>query len=65
MVIKEAYKNKYITDVELWIDMINDWNLLSHTYDIDTFQEVIPDIQTKYIPLLSDFYKSLEEEHSS
>ncbi|MFN4146054.1 MAG: nucleotidyltransferase substrate binding protein [Runella sp.] len=63
-VLKEAYKNKYIDNIELWLEMINDCNLLSHTYDFDFFMEVIPDIQQKYIPLLNQLYGSLAQPDS-
>jgi nucleotidyltransferase substrate binding protein (TIGR01987 family) len=59
MVVKEAYKSKYIDDIETWLKMINDRNLLSHTYDLGVFEQVIPDIQQKYTPLLSALYASL------
>lgn len=62
VVLKEAYQNKYIDDAEVWIKMINDRNLLSHTYDFDTFMEVLPDIQKKYIPLLWSLYQSFNKE---
>lgn len=48
MVVKQAYQSKYIDDVEIWLKMINDRNLLSHTYDIQTFDAIIPSIQTTY-----------------
>ena len=53
MVAKEAYKAKYIDQIETWLDMINDRNLLSHTYDFAVMEEVIPDIQKRYSPALS------------
>lgn len=59
VVLKEAYKSKYIDNIELWLEMIDDRNLLSHTYDFKLIEEIIPDIQTKYTPLLSDLYTSL------
>ena len=61
MVLKEAFKNKYVDDIELWLEMINDRNLLSHTYDSDVIMEIVPDIQKKYTPLLSALYNSLIE----
>ena len=61
MVLKEAYNSKYIDNIDLWIEMINDRNLLSHTYDFKVFEEIIPDIQTKYTPLLSNLYTFLIE----
>uniref|UniRef100_Q3AT09 Nucleotidyltransferase substrate binding protein, HI0074 n=1 Tax=Chlorobium chlorochromatii (strain CaD3) TaxID=340177 RepID=Q3AT09_CHLCH len=61
MVLKEAYKAKYIDNIELWIEMVNDRNLLSHTYDFETFEEIIIDIQYRYTQLLSDLYINLIE----
>jgi nucleotidyltransferase substrate binding protein (TIGR01987 family) len=61
MVLKEAFKTKYIDNIELWLEMIDDRNLLSHTYDFKFFEEIIPDIQLKYTTLLSDLYTSLIE----
>jgi nucleotidyltransferase substrate binding protein (TIGR01987 family) len=58
MVLKEAFKAKYIDNIELWLEMIDDRNLLSHTYDIKVFEEVIPSIQQKYMALLSELKNS-------
>jgi hypothetical protein len=41
--------------------MINDQNLLSHSYDLETFESVIPDIQSVYTPLLASLAKKLSE----
>lgn len=59
MVVKEAFKAKYIDQVEVWLEMINDRNLLSHTYDFAIMEEVIPDIQKKYSPALSALFETL------
>lgn len=59
VVLKEAYQNKYINHIEIWLQMINDRNLLSHTYDIKVFEEVILAIQSEYIKLLEELQKSL------
>jgi len=58
MVLKEAFKAKYIDNIELWLEMIDDRNLLSHTYDTKVFEEVIPSIQQKYTALLSELKNS-------
>ncbi|MEB2786873.1 nucleotidyltransferase substrate binding protein [Algoriphagus persicinus] len=60
IVVKEAFKAKYIDRIEIWIDMINDRNLLSHTYDFTVMEEVIPDIQKRYSAALSDLLKLLK-----
>jgi nucleotidyltransferase substrate binding protein (TIGR01987 family) len=61
MVVKEAYKSKYIDDIETWLKMIDDRTSLSHANDHKVFEKVIPDIQQKYTPLLSELYTSLIE----
>jgi nucleotidyltransferase substrate binding protein (TIGR01987 family) len=59
MVLKEAYQAKYINDIDTWLKMINDRNLVSHTYDFETFELIIPSIQKNYISVLNDLYLSL------
>jgi|SRR5690606_21159880 len=61
VVIKEAFQAKYIDQIEVWLEMINDRNLLSHSYDLETFESVIPHIQSVYTPLLASLAKSLSE----
>ncbi len=61
MVLKEAFQAKYINNIEHWLEMINDRNLLSHTCDFEFFEKIIPDIQLKYTPLLTDLYLTLIE----
>ncbi len=60
MVLKKAFKAKYIDNIELWFEMIDDRNLLSHTYDFKLFEAIIPDIQKKHTSLLSALYNSLK-----
>jgi nucleotidyltransferase substrate binding protein (TIGR01987 family) len=59
MVLKEAYQAKYINDIDTWLKMINDRNLVSHTYDFETFELIIPSIQKNYISVLNELYVSL------
>jgi nucleotidyltransferase substrate binding protein (TIGR01987 family) len=61
VVLKEAFQAKYINNIEHWLEMINDRNLLSHTYNFEFFEKIIPDIQLKYTPLLTDLYLTLIE----
>jgi nucleotidyltransferase substrate binding protein (TIGR01987 family) len=62
MVLKEVYQAKYINNIEVWIQMINDRNLVSHTYDFETFEEIIPSIQKQYISVLNELFVSLKNE---
>jgi len=61
VVLKSAYKGKYIDKVEIWLQMVNDRNLMSHTYDVRVFDKVLASVQSDYCPLLSDLYASLME----
>ena len=65
MVLKEAYQAKYINDIDTWLQMINDRNLVSHTYDFDTLEVVISSIQTSYVSVLNELYASLKDELST
>lgn len=60
MVLKEVFKAKYIDDIEPWLEMIDDRNLLSNTYDFKLFETIIPDIQKKHTVLLTTLYNSLK-----
>jgi len=61
-VVRQAYAAKYINDVELWLQMIGDRNLMSHTYDFATFEKVIASVRDSYLPMLEEWYLSLMEE---
>ncbi len=61
VVVKEAFQAKYIDQIEVWLKMINYQNLLSHSYDLETFESVIPEIQSVYTPILADLVKNLSE----
>ena len=56
-VIQQAYAARLIDDAEVWIDMLVDRNLMSHTYDFARFQEVLTSVRSRYLPVLSDFYQ--------
>jgi nucleotidyltransferase substrate binding protein (TIGR01987 family) len=59
VVVKEAYKAKYIDKVDIWLKMIDDRNLLTHSYDFETFDKVIPLIQKEYANTINELYLSL------
>ena len=58
-VVRQAYHAKYIQDAELWLKMIGDRNLMSHTYDFAKFEVVIQAIADDYLPLLDAWYFEL------
>ena len=61
-VIREAFQARLIGDGEAWIDMLNDRNLMSHTYDSTRFEQVIRNIICRYLPILQGMYLRLSEE---
>ena len=61
-VIRQAFAAKYIDDAEVWLKMVGDRNLMSHTYDFAKFDAVIDTMRTHYFPVLDEWYISLIEE---
>ena len=56
-VIKEAFSSKILTDGQIWIDMIEHRNLLSHTYDSATFEKAFQAISDHYHPAIEKLYE--------
>ncbi len=56
-VIKTAYAARVIPDGDIWIDMLNHRNLLSHTYDSEIFENVTTAINKQYFPVLHNLHK--------
>lgn len=48
-VIKEAFKQNLLPDGEIWLDILDDRNLTSHTYDEITANRIRDNIINKYI----------------
>lgn len=53
--IKEAYKIGIIENGEIWLDMITDRNLTSHTYDEETANNIYLNIINNYFSELKNF----------
>ena len=58
-VIKEAFAAKLLNDGQVWIDMMLHRNLLSHPYDIKTFDEVLQAVAQRYLPALNVLHQFL------
>lgn len=61
-VVRLAYQSKYIDDAEVWLRMIGDRNLMSHTYDSAKFEMVLQAIASDYLPMLTDWQLGLLSE---
>lgn len=60
-VIKEAYAAKVIADGQVWINMLDNRNLLSHTYDGSVFEQAVNAIAEHYLPVLGALRRFLLE----
>lgn len=54
-VIKEAFKAKFISDGDGWIDMLEDRNKTSHIYDEKQALKIYKKIKASHFDLLKDF----------
>ena len=61
-IFKDAYKSKYIDTVEVWIEMTNDRNLMSHTYDSVKLPEMLHNIKALYYPEIRKLYDYFKHE---
>lgn len=64
-VVRQAFSAKYIGNPDIWLQMIGDRNLMSHTYDFQKFEAIIQTIRETYLPLLDDWYLELLTELNS
>lgn len=60
-VMKEAYKMNLITEGELWLDMLEDRNLTSHTYDEIVANAIRDNILNTHYVLLKRLKDTMEE----
>ena len=51
-VLKDAFGSKIVADGQVWTDMLNHRNLLSHTYDSAAFEEAVDAVAERYLPAL-------------
>lgn len=60
-VMKESYKMGLITEGELWLDMLEDRNLTSHTYDEIVANTIRDNILNTHYTLLKKLKEKMEE----
>ena len=56
-VLKDAFAAKVLADGQVWIDMLDHRNLLSHTYDSTTFEEAVDAIAARYLPAMQKLHQ--------
>ncbi len=59
--IKMAFKNNLLDNGELWITMLDNRNLMAHTYNEVYFREVVENIVNQYFEQIEKLYHKLKE----
>lgn len=59
--IRTGFKNEIIQDAKLWIDMIEDRNLATHTYSQSTSDEIYEKIVNSYYEELKMFFLEIKD----
>jgi len=57
----QAFAARIIKDGQAWIDMLEQRNLMSHTYDSQIFQNVFTSISQHYLIALEQVFRWLKE----
>lgn len=60
-VIKEAFAAKILPDGDVWINMLNHRNRLSHTYDETMFDDAVRAIGSTYLKAILKLHAWLKE----
>lgn len=58
-VIKAAFAAKLIEDGDVWMQALDARNKMSHTYNLKTFEQIIMDIEKKYLDVLKKMYTQM------
>lgn len=53
-VLKDAFTAKILADGQVWIDLLDHRNLLSHAYDSSMFEQAVDAIAARYLPAMQD-----------
>ena len=60
-----AFENGLITHGHHWMDMIKARNLSSHTYNIDTAEKIVENIQEKFYPAFEEMARTFNRLHET
>ena len=60
-VIKQAFAARMIQDGQMWVEMLEQRNLMTHTYDLETFEKVFDNIARRYLGALEQVLAWLKE----
>ena len=61
-VLKDAFAAKILPDGQVWIDMLDHRNLLSHTYNLAKFEEAVKMVHEQYLAAFDQLHEFLQGE---
>ena len=61
-VLKDAYAAKILDDGQVWIDMLDHRNLLSHSYSPVVFEKAVEAIHTSYLAGIEQLHEFMQGE---
>lgn len=61
-VLKDAFAAKILPDGQVWIDMLDHRNLLSHTYNLSKFEEAVKAVHERYLDAFDQLHEFLQAE---
>ena len=61
-VLKDAFAAKILPDGQVWIDMLDHRNLLSHTYNLAKFEEAVKAVHEQYLAAFDQLHEFLQGE---
>ena len=53
-VLKQAIQDNLLEDGHAWLHMLDNRNLLTYVYDEEESRQILADIASRYLPLLTD-----------
>lgn len=60
-VLKEGFSAGYLDNQEIWNNILEDRNLMAHTYDNSLAERIAEDISTRYCKLLTALCKTIQD----
>lgn len=61
-IFKEAYAAGLLSEGEVWLEMIKDRNLTSHTYDEENAREIYRRVKVEYLAHFQELVRRIEGE---
>ncbi len=60
-VIRKAFEAKLVVNCELWMEMLDARNSMSHKYELEEFEQLIEDLHINYLDEFSKLYRKFNE----